>query len=143
METNNILPAITLYQPWATWIMREWKTIETRTHAKFAKLKGQRILIHAGKVTDGSAATNPYLTPEQIMYKPEEVINGFILGSAFVHDFKPLNSLHSRAALIDCDNVERWGLFLSEIKRFDIPIKCSGEVSIWYFDMLKKAKLKK
>lgn len=47
-----IYPVITLYQPWATWIMRGWKTIETRTHNRFACLDHKTILIHAGKITD-------------------------------------------------------------------------------------------
>jgi len=143
METNNILPAITLYQPWATWIVRGWKTIETRTHSRFSGLLGKTILIHAGMLTDHAAATNKYLTHEQIMESPNEVVNGFIIGKAFVHKFGPLNSLHSREALIDCANVERWGLFLSKIEKFPEPIPCKGEMGIWYFDMNKKIKLKK
>src|SRR5690242_4550408 len=85
-ENNNILPVITLYQPWATWIMREWKTIETRTHARFACLLHKTILIHAGQKTDDSHLTvqNPYLTREQIIFNPDEVINGAILGSVYV-----------------------------------------------------------
>lgn len=68
-----------LFQPWASWIMKEWETIETRTHNRFASLKGKTILIHAGKTTDYSAFKNAYL-PE---VENEKMINGFILGSVF------------------------------------------------------------
>lgn len=81
MTTQTIYPVITLYQPWATWIMRRWKTIETRTHNRFVKLLGKSVLIHAGQQTDATAAWNPYLTEEEILFNPDEVINGAILGS--------------------------------------------------------------
>jgi len=43
------LPAITLWQPWATWIALRWKTIETRPHPHLARLAGFRVALHAGK----------------------------------------------------------------------------------------------
>ena len=46
------MKAITLWQPWATFVAMKWKTIETRTHQRFRSLKGQRIAIHAGKRFD-------------------------------------------------------------------------------------------
>lgn len=140
-----IYPAITLYQPWATWIMRTWKEIETRTHDHFKSLNHQTILIHAGKTTDSSdlAVKNPYLTTEQILYKPDEIINGVILGSAFVCDFGRLAGSHSKRALIDCTDTVRWGLFLRDIKVFDKPIPINGEMGIWYFDMETMQKVKK
>lgn len=138
-----ILPAITLYQPWATWIIRGWKLIETRTHARFASLKGKRILIHAGKRTDENAVNNPYLTRAQILYKPDEIVNGCIIGECLVQDFGKLNNSHSKHALIDCGSTERWGLFLNEIMMIDKPIPVQGEMGIWYFDTDKMEKVKK
>lgn len=141
----NILPAITLYQPWATWIIRAWKTIETRTHNRFSSLVNQTILIHAGMTTDGSDYTihNPYLTREQIMHNPDEMLNGCILGSAHVHRFQLLEGKHSKDALINCHITQRWGLFLKDIHKFETPIPVKGEMGIWYFDMDKKEKVKK
>jgi hypothetical protein len=144
-KNKMIFPVITLYQPWATWIMREWKTIETRTHNRFKSLNGTTILIHAGATTDGSELTtrNPYLTTQQILQDPDEVINGHILGSAFVFDFKLLNESHSEAALIDCKYTQRWGLFLENVHRFGVPIPVKGEMGIWYFDINTMQKVKK
>ncbi len=138
-----ILPTITLYQPWATWIMREWKTIETRTHNRFGCLIGKRILIHAGMNTDAEAIKCHYLTKEQLIYKPDEVINGYILGSVFVKSFGKLSAVHSEKALIDCGNIERFGLYLSQIEKFPEPILCKGEMGIWYFNLTTKQKVKK
>lgn len=142
---REILPVITLYQPWATWIMRGWKTIETRTHSRFAILNGSDILIHAGQKTDDSDLTvkNPYLTHEQIIYNPDEVVNGFILGKATVDNTKWLNENHSKRALIDCGdiNVPRFGLFLSSIEKFETPIPVKGNMGIWYYDLTNKQKV--
>lgn len=133
---TEIFPAITLYQPWATWIMREWKTIETRTHNRFRGLLGKRILIHAGMSTDIEAKNCPYLTKEQLMYKPDEMINGYILGSVFVKSFGKLSSpIHSQLSLIDCENFERFGLYLSDADKFENPIPCKGQMGIWYYDL--------
>jgi len=43
------MKAISVYQPHATCIAMKWKTIETRTHARFKLLEGERIAIHAAK----------------------------------------------------------------------------------------------
>jgi len=123
--------------------MRRWKGIETRTHNRFGCLLGETILIHAGMKTDPDAINNPYLSKEQLMYEPDEMVNGYILGSAFVKSFGKLCDIHSEQALIDCGNVERWGLFLSNVKKFSNPILAKGEMGIWYFDIDKKEKVKK
>lgn len=137
-----ILPVITLYQPWATWIMRGWKTIETRTHNRFACLDGKKILIHAGQKTDANAAHNTYLTKEQLLYNPDEMVNGFILGSAYVQYLGSLDPDESVNALIECETL-RYGLLLESINVFTEPIPCKGEMGIWYFDLGKNVKVKK
>lgn len=142
---QQIFPVITLYQPWATWIMRGWKLIETRTHDRFKSLIHKTILIHAGLTTDSSSLVieNPYLSLQQILYNPDEVINGYILGSAYVEDFDIIQPHESKDALIDCVNTKRYGLYLSNINKFKIPIKIKGEIGIWYFDMNTKQKVRK
>lgn len=144
LQKTEIYPCITLYQPWATWIMRGWKTIETRTHNKFKSLIGKEILIHAGNKTDGSDLTtkNKYLTPLQIAWRPDEMVNGYILGSAYVKDFRLLHPADAKEALIECFTI-RYGLFLTKIREFDEPILCKGEMGIWYYDFENKHKVKK
>jgi len=142
ISADNILPVITLYQPWATWIMRGWKSIETRTHPRLNCLKGKRILIHAGKYTDPHALHNPYLSLEQLLLNPDEMVTGCILGSAFVKDFRLLNKSDSKAALFDC-NGQLWGLFLEDIQRWPYPIPEKGSQGIWYYDVDNLIKVKK
>lgn len=142
--TAEIYPVITLYQPWASWVIWGWKPIETREHYRFNCLQHKRILIHAGLTTDsaGYAVNNPYLSAAQNAMR-DDMPNGFILGSAYVSDTKILESEDSGEALIDCGNTQRYGLILTEIKRFDIPIKESGSMGIWYYDLANKKKVKK
>jgi len=139
---SNIYPVITLYQPWATWIMRGWKTIETRTHNRFASLNHKTILIHAGQRTD-VIFSHPFLTEEQLNYNPEEVVNGFILGSAYVDATGLLSGdwVENKSALIH--TLDRYGLFLKDIEKFKEPIPCKGEMGIWYYDLDLKQKVRK
>ena len=145
LNESQVLPVITLYQPWASWIMRLWKTIETREHNRFACLNGKRILIHAGQRTDASpfATQNPFLSKEQIFHNPDEIINGFILGSAYVSNVGWLDASHSSKALIDCHHTSRFGLFLEWIIPEIEPIPVKGEMGIWYYDLSRKEKVKK
>lgn len=136
---NRIFPVITLYQPWATWVADGLKLIETRTHNKFSSLMGKTILIHAGKTTDKTALPNPYLNDREY----SEPINGVILCGAYVKSFGKLSAIHSEQAMIDCDTVERFGLYLRDIEKFDHPIPVKGEMGIWYFDFATKQKVKK
>jgi len=142
MNSETIFPVITLYQPWATWVVRGWKTIETRTHSRFSSLLGRTILIHAGMKTDLEAVNNPYLLPEQISHKPEEMVNGYILGSAAVVAFRELNTKDEPAALIECSTL-RYGLFLSDITQWEQPYPAKGEMGIWYWDTAANLKVKK
>lgn len=144
-KEKEIYPVITLYQPWATWIMREWKTIETRTHSRFESLLRKRILIHAGMKTDYSKLTveNPYLTKAQILHNPNEVINGAILGKVYVDACGWLcgDEWENKSALIETN--DRYGLFLEQIEKLDQPIPVKGEMGIWYYDLENKCKVKK
>lgn len=137
-----ILPVITLYQPWATWIMRGWKTIETRTHNRFACLDKKTILIHAGQKTDAAAINNPYLTKEQLLYKPDEVINGYILGSSYALHLGCLDPDDGANALIECETL-RYGLLMENVDVFKEPIPVKGEMGIWYFNLETMQKVKK
>lgn len=132
-----------MYQPWATWIVRGWKLIETRTHNRFRSLAGKRILIHAGSKYDNSdlVLKNPYLTPQQIHYKPEEIVYGYIIGECLVQGIKLLDDSHSKSALINCGDTQRYGLFLNEIMMIE-PIKVKGDRGIWYYDAELMQKVK-
>lgn len=141
---SNIIPVITLWQPWATWVIKGYKTIETRTHARFKGLVDKTIGIHAGEAVDHShhVIQNPYLA-KSILIDSMILPAGVLLGTVKVSEFRDLNYTHENAALIECEKVNRYGLFLSDIKEFDRYPKVKGGMGIWYFDLDKMEKVKK
>ena len=58
------MEAISLWQPWATFVSVGWKTIETRTHQRFKGLVGQRIAIHATMKVDRLGEWTEHLRPD-------------------------------------------------------------------------------
>lgn len=141
----NIIPVITLYQPWASWVIKGWKTIETRTHDRFKSLEGKTIGIHAGSHFDDhddEVMSNPYLSKLDIE-DSLEAPTGVFLGTVMVDSFSKLNSSHSQRALIDCGMVERHGLFLSSPKMYFPFEPVKGSMGIWYFDLDTMKKVKK
>ena len=90
-------------------------------------------------VTDKYALPNYYLNGREY----SEPINGVILCSAFVEKVDALSGRDSGATMIDCRNVERYGLFLKHVNKFDTPIPVKGGMGIWYFDLEKMEKVNK
>jgi hypothetical protein len=136
------MKAITLQQPWASWVANGWKTIETRTHKHFASLEGQRIAIHAGKNYDERAvyAARPYLTPYQLqLHKRTQcgyrTPRGAIICTVFVRSFAQCVEHDALTALIECHKTVRFGLLLEKIELVMPPIFCTGHQGIWEVDL--------
>jgi len=132
-----IIPVITLWQPWASWIMAGWKTIETRTHNRFAYLEGKTIGIHAGLKWDEEAAhlASQYISMEQVLATSDFIsIKGRLLGTAFVKQHRVLNKEDSKQALIDCKETKRYGLILEKLTLI-APIKISGKQGMWKYKL--------
>jgi hypothetical protein len=131
---NEAIPIISLWMPWANWVMLGWKPIESRKHARFKSLAGRRIGIHASAYWDIDALklAAAYLTHEQHAATCGFTrIGGAILGTVFVETHRPLTDADSALALIDCETVKRFGLILREPEVIEaIPAK--GKQGIWY-----------
>ena len=131
------MPIISLWNPWAIWVGLGWKTIETRTHQRFACLVGRTIGIHAALKWDDTAinAARQWLTDEQVRTTQRMLrIGGAICWTAEVFNFLPLGKMHEGRALIECQSVQRYGLFLTNVKAIEI-IPCRGKQGIWYQDV--------
>jgi hypothetical protein len=117
-----------------------WKTIETRTHSRFASLAGKRIGIHAAVRWDESAfdAAAPYLSSQRMVASRNFLrCGGGIICIATVRGVDWLTEKDSGQALIDCSTVRRFGLFLTDVET--IPaVGCKGRQGIWYYDVLSK-----
>jgi hypothetical protein len=144
-----IIPAITLWEPWASLISLKYKTIETRTHNKLFYLKGKTIGIHAGQSWDKNwyKAVKGLLDMDKIkeiekMQRNKTIPFGKILCTAHVFDYKhPLCSYYSKPALIECWT-RRAGLFLNNITAIDSPV-LEGSQGIWYYDTINRCKVVK
>ncbi len=129
------IPVITLWQPWATWIARGWKSIETRRHRRFAKLEGQRICIHAGQRFHQEAweIAGRYLPGCGAAANDDAQTCplGEIVCTAWVFRHMRLWAAHSSDALCDCDG-NMWGLELEDIRVPTVILKTPGQRGIWY-----------
>ena len=137
------MKAISLWQPWATWIALGWKTIETRTHKRFASLVGERIAIHACMKWDKTAIekAEPYL--ENIdpwagvatQFCKANVL-GAVVCTAKVVQHSALDPSSAQAALIECRSIQRYGLFLEDIEKLKVPMPAKGAQGIWNVELL-------
>lgn len=132
---RDLISVITLYQPWATFVILGWKRIETREHARFACLAGSRIAIHAGKKWDPAAldACALYLTPQQRALATgleATAPRGAILGLADVDSHRRLKPQDAAGALIECAT-PRFGLFLAGVEPLAVPLAMPGGRGIW------------
>jgi hypothetical protein len=137
--TGLCLPCITLYLPWAYYVMRGWKPIETREHSRFAYLVGKTVGIHVAQKVDrfGYRSAAQWLEVEQLteaMEAEEEGLKGFILGTVRVTEHRPLNVFDEPGALIECKTL-RWGSFLRDVRPFQSPIEAKGHQGIWYHQL--------
>jgi len=129
------MPAITLWQPWATLVALGHKTIETRTHRRFDSLAGRRIAIHAAKRFDevGVLELHAFMTDRQLFeaFAVARQQSGVVVCTAYVAQARPLGPTDSNSALIDCANHRLHGLVLTCINRIDPPEPARGHQGIW------------
>ena len=119
---GGLIPAISLWRPWADWVVLGWKTIETRTHTRFHRLgeKPTWVAIHASQRWDKSAleAAGPWLTAYQKEWTAGVIrsrdVGGSVIGLVKVVAFGPLDAGHEKASLIECASTQRYGLHLED-----------------------------
>ena len=136
------MKAITLWQPWATYVTLKFKTIETRTHDRFKSLKGQRIAVHAGLKVDKSGLLNEYLYLKIKRWDVDNIVRfirmcrGQLVCTATVADarwapnvdFEEREEWNKKAM---CDVAGRFCLFLEDIKPFRGRIPGRGRQGIF------------
>lgn len=130
--------ALSLWRPWADWVMLGWKTIETRTHQRFRCLgvAPTALAIHAAVKWDATAieAARRWLTDEQIKFT-ETVIRGRpvsgIIGTVEVMAFGLLDAGDEAGALIECSTT-RFGLWLTNPRPLVPPIPAIGRQGLFW-----------
>src|SRR5271157_3301855 len=133
-----IYPAISIWAPWAEYIAAGLKSIETRRHQRFACLVGKRIAIHqAYRIDTGASAAIKYLIVAGRSAAGRECVMasyqnpGAVVCTAYVFAAHLLAGSNSQAALCDCSNQDRYGLFLQDIQRLRAPFFCKGRQGIF------------
>lgn len=142
-QAHGSVPALTLWRPWADWVMLGWKTIETRTHARLRSLGKQptRLAIHAAEKWDESAldAARQWLTEEQIQATQTTIrqrpVGGHVLGTVLVVGFALLDERDEAQALIECRSVTRYGLELVNPKPLAVPMKATGRQGLFRVEL--------
>jgi predicted transcriptional regulator len=141
MVRRGQTPGISLWEPWASFVMRGWKTIETRTHDRFRSLEGRTIGVHATKKWDPDylLKANAFMNADQF-----EAVKDIrrkhcqaILGTARVQTVRVLSPSDSFAAMYECASRIRFGLVLRDVKVFARPVLCTGHQGIWYISTEK------
>ena len=145
------MKAISLLQPWATLVALKLKTIETRTHGRFASLWGERVAIHAAKKIDEAVFSDHHII-EMILEKSggplerlthvnnliyaSRMFAGKILCTAQVFnarwapdvDFEMRENWNKQAL---CEVAGKYCLFLGDIKILKKPIPYKGRQGIF------------
>lgn len=131
--------AISLWQPWATLVVRGIKTIETRTHGRFSGLVDETIAIHAAQKYDKVGAVQ--IRRDFRVTIPFEPPAGAIIGTVKIVHFSPMwydatgasreerNEWREAALLEDLSG--RYGLWLEDAVEFDTPIPYKGHQGIF------------
>jgi len=134
------LPVITLREPWATFVIRGWKTVEVRPFQRLRSLEGRTIGIHAGERWDSNylLKADPYMDDYQrgVMADIRKRRVQGILGIALVRAVGHVGPAESRAAMmsISWSSEVRWGLVLDDVFEYSAPILCAGHQGIWYYE---------
>ena len=135
-KTAEAMPAITIWQPWASMIAAGIKTIETRTHSGFASLKGKRIAIHAGLKFDPVWRSEDALldlASACMCDRPEQYPQGAVVATAYVSDARRLHGDDQESAC--CTVTDRThGLILTDIQPVTPPVPAKGKQGIWLWE---------
>lgn len=133
-ESRDLIDCISMWQPWASWVAWGFKSIETRTHARFQSLAGRRLVIHAAREWDEKAlaCAREYLSAKQLdELQRRNYPRGAFVALVNVTDHRLLGADDSAAALIDCASVPRYGLQLVVERELIPPLAARGRQGIW------------
>jgi hypothetical protein len=142
---REYMRALTLHQPWASFITDGLKTIETRLHDHFSILENHRIVIHAGKKWDPNAFeifTRPEFGQKGLfkhhlerIYWKNNIPLGAVVCTAMVQKHRLATPEDSIDACIEIEPGERrFALVLRDVQPLEIPITYPGNQGIWKFD---------
>jgi len=138
---TETIPAISLAQPWASWVALGWKTIETRCHNGFAGLVGRRLAICASKTWDREAldVADVFMSAEQVYAHGRMTAAGLypkgeIVAVARMLRLQPCTHVElARSAL--CWYEGGVGYVLGDVSPLPVGLRVAGSLGIFYIDL--------
>lgn len=139
--------AISLWQPWATLLVRGIKRIETRGWD--TKYRGE-LVIHAAKTRAGFKAWDRKLLDQWLKeFDIEEFPLGAYVGKVFLNHTKPTWDYEKSEQIIPPDvygdfTAGRFGWFCDTFREFTDPFPAKGQQGFWtpepgvYNELLKR-----
>ena len=135
---------ITLYEPWATFIVYGWKTIETRYHDRFRSLSGRWIGIHASKRSPelygdilmasrfmcGRDAADAWNIFQEHGYRSGEVVCVAKVGWA-----NRLRGSEDEECHALCPTRGLFGLGLVDVRPLKQPVPVRGHQGVWHWEI--------
>ena len=127
------MKVLTIKQPWATLIMQGDKRFEFRSWQ--TKYRGD-LLIHAGLGVDNEAMKR------LAKYLPDELPKGEIIGKVKLIDCIKMSPEFKEKLLEENSDIyknsvfkENYGWQISDVEKFDNPIKVKGHLSLWEYNL--------
>ena len=134
------IPAITVWQPWASLIVCGIKTVENRPWKPPLKIIGEWIAIHAGRAVDRHAMEFHFDNERvrQSISETNPFPKGVLLGIAFLSAFyEPAKEQQIIWKLSDLEWWEReyFGWVFRRPRILKNPISTKGRQGIWYAEI--------
>lgn len=141
---DKTMKCFSVRHPWAFWMMKGWKTVETRKNRILQQMVGQRFAIQGARLLNLKAfdMAAPYLTKRQMEITKEQMRVardahrrnipsvdprfGAIVATFRGVEIRRLTEEDEKFALFDCAGL--WGLFISDIQIIDPPIPWKGRI---------------
>ena len=134
MIKKKEITCLSIQEPFATWIAKGYKRIETRGYSAWKKYIGKEVYIHA------SSKFWKDLTEEQkkfMLQYPEKYKPGYIIAKGILKESLPYKelSLTGQERQLGFYGEGRWGWCFENVKLLDEPIKASGQLGFWKFEI--------
>ncbi len=143
------MPAISLWQPWASLIAIGAKRYETRSWAPPRRMIGQRIAIHAAKRTSelrDLAEDDDLWTPLAAHYfEPKALPLGAVIGTAILRGaYEMINGTRAVSVAGEIREIPhdpfgdyspgRWAWRFTDVERVEPPVPTRGEQGFFSWD---------
>lgn len=133
------MKTLTIKQPWASLIILGYKRFEFRSWQ--TKYRGD-LLIHAGLGVDNEAMKR------LAKYLPDELPKGEIIGKVKLVDCIKMSPEFKKTLLEENSDIyknsvfkENYGWQMTNVEKFDEPIKAKGHLSLWEYDLEKEVQM--